>query len=225
MGCAVETSKPKRRRKSLSTARPYCKLSEEAKAKARDCWREQGWTWDQWDSGELTDLFAEVLLEEYGIEVAMRIEKLSGGKTIQRPEISWSLSCSQGDGVSFTAHPDLEEMAKQNETIQEIVRTVELLEAAGWWEYSPEWSVSIDANGGHADCHTYHGANDDEQRVLDEVCVAIEAELDQVHKQACRRLEELGYTEIESHDSDEYLDDELTANDHYLFTEEGEFDS
>ena len=31
--------------------------------------------------------------------------------------------------------------------------------------------------------------------------------------------------EIEYHDSDEYLDDELTANDHYLFTEEGEFDS
>jgi hypothetical protein len=49
--------------------------------------------------------------------------------------------------------------------------------------------------------------------------------LDQVHRQACRRLEELGYTEIESHDSDEYLNDELTANDHYLFTEEGEFDS
>ena len=49
--------------------------------------------------------------------------------------------------------------------------------------------------------------------------------LDQVHKQACRRLEKLGYAEIEYHDSDEYLDDELTANDQYLFTEEGEFDS
>ena len=37
MGCAVETSKPKRRRKGLPTARPYCELSEEAKARARDC--------------------------------------------------------------------------------------------------------------------------------------------------------------------------------------------
>ena len=32
MGCAVETSKPKRRRKSLSTARPYGELSEAAQA-------------------------------------------------------------------------------------------------------------------------------------------------------------------------------------------------
>jgi hypothetical protein len=55
--------------------------------------------------------------------------------------------------------------------------------------------------------------------------MAVEAELDQVQKQACRRLEELGYAEIEYRDSDEYLDDALTANDHYLFTEEGEFDS
>ncbi|MGB7734364.1 MAG: hypothetical protein WBL72_11735 [Thermoguttaceae bacterium] len=225
MGCTVETPKPKRRRKSLPTARPYGELSEEAKARARDCWREKGWTWDQWDSGELTDLFAEVLLEEYGIEVATRTERLSGGKTIQRPDISWSLSYCQGDGVSFTAHPDLEAMAKKNEAIREVMQTVELLEAAGGWEYSPEWSVSIDANGGHAECHAYHRANHDEQRVLDELCVAIEAELDQVHKQACRRLEKLGYAEIEYRDSYEYLEDVLTANDHYLFTEEGEFDS
>ncbi len=73
--------------------------------------------------------------------------------------------------------------------------------------------------------HGYHRAYNDELRVLDELCVAIEAELDQVHKQACRRLEELGYAEIEYRDSDEYLNDELTANDHYLFTAEGEFDS
>ena len=83
MGCAVQTPKAKRRRKGLSTPRPYGELSEAAKARARDCWREKGWTWDQWDSGYLTDLFAEVLLEEYGIEVATRTEKLSGGKTIQ----------------------------------------------------------------------------------------------------------------------------------------------
>ena len=210
MGCAVETSKPKRRRKSLPTARPYGELSQEAKARARDCWREKGWTWDQWDSDQLTEFFKQELDEQWGIDEA---------------ELSWSLSYCQGDGVSFTASPNLEAMAKKNETIREVMQTVELLEAAGGWEYSPEWSVSIDANGGHAECHAYHRANDDEQRVLDELCVAIEAELDQVHKQACRRLEELDYAEIEYRDSDEYLNDELTANDHYLFTEEGEFES
>ena len=210
MGCAVETSKPKRRRKGLSTPRPYGELSEEAKARARDCWREKGWTWDQCDSDQLTEFFKQELDEEWGIDEA---------------EISWSLGYCQGDGVGFTASLNLDKVAAKNETVQGIMRAVELLEAAAGWEYSPEWSASIDANGGHADCHTYHGASDDEQRVLGELCVAMEAELDQVHKQACRRLEKLGYAEIEYRDSDEYLDDELTANDQYLFTEEGEFDS
>jgi hypothetical protein len=210
MGCAVETSKPKCRRKGLPAPRPYGELSAEAKARARDCWREKGWTWDDCDSEQLTEFFKQELEEEWGIDEA---------------ELSWSLSYCQGDGVSFTANPNLDKVAAKNETVREIMRTVELLEAAGGWEYSPEWSASIDANGGHAECYPYHRANEDEQRVLGELCVAMEAELDQVHKQACRRLEKLGYAEIEYHDSDEYLDGELTANDQYLFTAEGEFDS
>jgi len=210
MGCAVETSKPKRRRKGLSTPRPYCELSDTAKTRARDCWREKGWTWDEWDSDQLTEFFKQELDEQWGIDEA---------------ELSWSLGYCQGDGVSFTANLNLDKVAAKNEAIREIVRTVEILEAAGGWEYSPEWSVSIDANGGHADCRTYHSANDDEQRILNELCVAIEAELDQVHRQACHRLEKLGYADIEYHDSDEYVDAELTANDQYLFTAEGEFDS
>ena len=210
MGCAVETSKSKRRRESLSTARPYGELSEEAKARARDCRREKGWTWDQCDSDQLTEFFKQELEEKWGIDEA---------------EVSWSLGYCQGDGVSFTANLNLDKVAVKNEAVREIMQAVELLEAAGGWEYLPEWSVSIDANGGHASCYTYHGSHGDEQRVLDELCVEMEAELEQVYKQACRRLEELGYAEIEYHDSDEYLDDELTANDHYLFTEEGEFDS
>ena len=210
MGCVVETPKTRRRRKGLSTARPYGELSEAAKARARDDWREKGWTWDQWDFEQLTEFFKQELEEEWGIDEA---------------EVSWSLGYCQGDGVSFTASLNLDKMAAKNETIREIIRTVELLEAVGGWEWSPEWSASLDANGGHADCHTYHRANEDAERVLGELCVAMEAELDQVHKQACRGLEKLGNAEIEYRDSDEYLDGELTANDHYLFTEEGEFDS
>jgi len=66
MGCVVETSKPKRRPKSLSTARPYGELSPEAQARAREVWREKGWTWDQWDSEQLTEFFKQELEEEWG---------------------------------------------------------------------------------------------------------------------------------------------------------------
>jgi hypothetical protein len=107
MGCAVETSKPKCRRKSLSTARPYGELSEEAKARAREVWRETAW--DSVDSELLTEQFAEALEYEFGIEARTHPVKYA---TVTRyePEIEWSLSYCQGDGVSFQADVDIEKI-------------------------------------------------------------------------------------------------------------------
>jgi hypothetical protein len=212
MGCAVAPPKPKRRRKGLSAPRPYGELSAAAKARARDCWREKGWTWDECDSEQLTEFFKQELEEEWGIDEA---------------ELSWSLGYCQGDGVSFKASLNLEKMAAKNDTVAEIMRQAELLEAAAGWEYSPQWTASISSGSVEVQCYAmdYDDPSRDAQRLLDELASAMEAELEQVYKQACRRLEKLGYAEIEYHDGDEYLDGELTANDHYLFTEEGEFDS
>jgi hypothetical protein len=114
-------------------------------------------------------------------------------------------------------------MATKIDTIKEILHAVELLEAAAGWDRSPEWSMSI--RDGHVIVECERWPDYDSCSIADELCIAMEAELEQVYKQACRRLEKLGYAEIEHRDSDEYLDDELTANDHYLFSEEGEFDS
>ena len=207
MGCAVQTPKTNRRRKSLPTARPYGELSEEAKARAREWWREKGSTWDVWDSDQLTEFFQQELGEQWGIDEA---------------ELSWGLSYCQGDGVAFTASLDLERMSAKNETIAEIIERAELLEAAAGWQYSPDWTASV--SGGSVEVLCYATDDDDSdrnaQRLLDELASAMQAEIEQVYKQACLRLEELGYAEIEYHDSDEYIDQELTANDHYLFTEE-----
>ena len=209
--CCRDTE-AKRRRKGLSTPRPYGELSEAAKARARDCWREKGWTWDEWDSEQLTEFFKQELDEEWGIDEA---------------ELSWSLGYCQGDGVSFTASLNLEKVAAKIDTVAEIMRQAELLEAAAGWEYSPEWTASIKGGSVDVQCYAmdYDDPSRDAQRVLDELASAMEAELEQVYKQACRRLEKLGYADIEYHDSDEYLDQELTAKDFYLFTAEGEFHS
>ena len=212
MGCAVETSKAKRRRKGLSTPRPYGELSAAAKARARDCWHEKGWTWDEWDSDQLTEFFKQELDQEWGID---------------ETELTWSLGYCQRDGVSFTASLNLDKVAAKIDTVAEIVRQAELLEAAAGWQYSPEWTASIKGGSVDVQCCAmdYDDPSRDAQRVLDELASAMEAELEQVYKQACRRLEKLGYAEIEYHQSDEYLDGELTANDLYLFTAEGEFHS
>jgi hypothetical protein len=76
MGCAVATPKPKRRRKSRPTPRPYGELPEAAKARAREYWRGQNWAWGEHDCEQLTETFQDKLCERYGIEGA---------------DVSWSL--------------------------------------------------------------------------------------------------------------------------------------
>jgi hypothetical protein len=190
--------------------RPYSELSEEAKAAARDEWRERGWTWDEWNSNDLTVFMQEELTEEYGIDEA---------------EISWSLGYCQSDGVSFDACLNLDKMAAKIDTVAEMMRQVEILEAVWGWEYPPEWTASMLEGRVEVELYPmdYVDASHDARQILGEIADDMAAELDQVYKQACRRLQKLGYAEIEDHDSDEYIHDELTANDQYFFTEEGEF--
>ena len=89
--------------KSLPTARPYGELSAAAQAEARDYWREQGWTWSEHDSAQLTETFQDRLWEQYGIEGA---------------DVSWSLGWCQGDGVSFAATPAIRAMAEHDHGLE-----------------------------------------------------------------------------------------------------------
>ncbi len=223
MGCAIETSKPKRRRKGLSTARPYSELSEEAKERARDWWREKGNSFDDQDAEYLTDCFAEELLEEYGIEVDTRTEKLCNGNTRQRPHIFWGLGYCQSDDLEFKASVDVEELAKKDKGIRDIMQSLMLLEAAAGWDSSLEWSASMDEHGACVTCYpTHDNLNDDEERVTYELFQALEEELGRLYKTARHHLMKMGYAEIEYQDSDEYIAEMLENNPHILFDEEGD---
>jgi hypothetical protein len=221
MGCAVETSKPKRRRKGLSTARPYCELSEEAKARARDCWREKGWTWGQWDSEQLTEFFKQELAEEWGIDEA---------------ELSWSLGYCQGDGVSFKAVVDIDKVIAHGvpgceyysphaAKLRELWQAVQMLEAVSMVDI--DWSFGFDKKNDHArhDAYaywdSYEGVDEDAQKILDALADTMQDVLNEIYDDACHRLRKIGYSQIEYQDSDECIAEELDAND-YLFDEEGE---
>src|SRR5271157_394725 len=208
MGCAVETPKPKRRRKGLSAPRPYCELSEEAKARARDCWREQGWTWNEWDSDQLTEFFKQELECAYGIDDA---------------KVEWDLGYSQGDHVTFKASPRIERMAERSAELAQLLKAAEVLTAASGGD-DVEWDSVIDEHRAYVAFRTMP-EDGDMARLLDQLADAMETVACRAWRDACQHLKKLGYQEIEYHDSDEYVDDELTANDQYLFTAEGEFDS
>jgi hypothetical protein len=50
----------------------------------------------------------------------------------------------------------------------------------------------------------------------------MEKVLESIYKDACKRLEKIGYDDIEYRRSDEHIDEELEAHD-YEFDEDGEF--
>jgi hypothetical protein len=217
MGCAQATPEQDCRDANVSIARPYRKLPPEAQEQARAYWREKGWTWDGFDSERLTEFFQDELAERYGIEGAVA---------------QWSLGYCQADGVSFTAKPEMEVMAEHDERLQQYLRAAEVVLAMQDAEYGPEWTIEITHPGRcygwdgmqlNVECRGPWGSIDPIQDTLDGLAALAAEVICDIVAGACKRLERLGYDEIEYHESDEYFDDLLMNNDQYLFDEDGEY--
>jgi hypothetical protein len=207
MGCVVETPEQDCRPEILSASRPYAELSPEAQQRVREVWREKGWTWDEHDSEDLTEFFRQELECAYGIDDA---------------KVEWDLGYSQRDHVTFRATPSIERMAERNEVLAKLARAAEVLMAAAG-DDAPEWDVSIQEHGTWVSYHT-RPADHAAECLLGQIADAMQDEVYRIVGNACREMKQLGYAEIEYKDSDEYLDELLTANDQYLFDEDGELD-
>lgn len=204
---------------TIIEGRPYSELSPEAKERAREWWRECE-RYDSFDEELLTECFQDILREDYGIEVHYRTYKTCGGKTGQSPEIYWDFGGYPE--VSFKADWDLDSLEKKNEEIAGQMRLLTMLETV----HESGESFSIYVNGDstiEVEMSGLYGTLDhDQQAIVDEIICAIESELEQVYKQACRHLARVGEKEIEYRDSDEYIEEQIEAND-YKFDEEGDF--
>lgn len=77
----------------------YSELSDDAKAKARDWYREASQGDNYFSESVIED--AAMIAAMLGIEIKTRSVKLMGGGTRQEPLIYWSGFYSQGDGASF----------------------------------------------------------------------------------------------------------------------------
>ena len=108
-----------------TTVYQYDELSDKAKAKARDWYRQ---------AGDGDNYFSESVIEDaskiaglLGIELKQREIRTMGGNTRQEPAISWSGFSQQGDGASFegklvsletgTALQRVTDYAPQDETL------------------------------------------------------------------------------------------------------------
>jgi hypothetical protein len=216
--------------------RPYKDLPPEIQEKAIEKWRDDRWNRGDFDTDFITEMLCDDLEYEFGIEVSTSTQKGYNGRTHEHPDIEWDLSYCQGDGVSFKAVVDIDKVIAHGvpgceyysphaAKLRELWQAVQMLEAVSMVDI--DWSFGFDRKNGHArhDAYaywdSYEGVDEDAQKVLDTLTDTMQDVLNEIYDDACRRMRKIGYSQIEYQDSNECIAEELDANDHWQFDEEG----
>lgn len=185
----------------------FSELSKEAKQTAIENWRKSNW-----ESGDFLHFFEEDCNEQIS----------EAG--FESPAVSYSLSYSQGDGLSFKAdkYNKLSELFLKH-LGQGKEKTAELL--------AENCTQILKGNNGR---YCFASKNDIDlyfenysssintdmvncQKVLDKVL----KDLENIYIELCKNLENQGYKQIKFENSDEYIIETIEVND-YDFTEDGE---
>lgn len=187
-------------------------LSEQAKEKARD-----------WYKGTMTNDFtaeSETITEN----MIDYIKNEGGaGESISDLDVSWSLSCCQGDGVSFTGiiyGYDRSALELFNhiygnnipKNVRRILHGINVKFIKKSTRYCHKYTVATDIEI----TGNYCGEIGRIEAIIEDIEIAI----DSWRKDICTTLENLGYKEIDYYYSDECVDETIIANE-YEFTEEG----
>jgi hypothetical protein len=195
----------------------FDELSDEAKEKARDWFRE----------GVSQEAFwAESVIEDFGricdligITLDTRPVTLMSGNTRHDPAVWYSLGYTQSDFAAFDgrysyckgAAKKLRAYAPEDQKLHAIADALQGIQA--------RYAYGVTATIKHSD---YYGLQVEAYRRNDhELTVEDHEELTNAFKSLCRWLYEMLQKEYEYQTSDEQLDDGIRANE-YTFTESGE---
>lgn len=186
---------------------PFKRLSKAAKERAiewmRDCISE--------DDIQLQDTFDNVLTEA----------------GFPGMDIMWSLGWRQGDGVAFKGSIDMDELAKHDEHIVEQLAKGMLLgvNPDDW-----EWSGAITHHGHYTHWNSMDVELDfalmweeetEHAKTLSEIARDIRDYIAEKIKGLSRKMERIGYDEIEYQASDEHCVECIEAHD-FRFSREGD---
>lgn len=184
-------------------------LSDKAKKVAIDKQRTR-----EQNNSNFTDDFTEFCVEK-AIEAGF-----------EEPKFQYSLSWSQGDGLSFGA----KRYNKLVDLFKEVLgagkdKTAQLL--------ADNMTQVFSGNKGNHYCYASKGdvdiylenytssINVKNTNRIDEVVANVLAKLENVYMELCKKLEKDGYADLEYRNSDEYQKESIEANE-YEFTEDGE---
>lgn len=178
-------------------------LSEEAKKKAIEEYRENGMSDNEWENRNITETTEETIKEKFGNE------------TISDLEVNWSLNSRQGDGVSFTGtingdSKTIDVMLNNiynNEVPKNIKRILPYILinlARGILSYYHKYTVTTNVylEG------DYTGNIDRIEKLID----SLEQEIDLYRLSVCDILENNGYDSMDFYNSDEYIISEIECN-------------
>lgn len=200
-------------------------LSDKAKEKAREWWRDlEQRSGDNFWSESVIEV-AATLADMLGIDLRTRPVKLMGGGTRHEPEIYWSGFSSQGDGACFVGSyaykagsvKAVREYMPKDEELHRIARALAAAQRPNFYRieatlkksdhhYSHENTVSIDVFYSEAGEYGPEPKNADDFRDL----------LRDFMRWIYRQLE----AEYEYTMADEQVDESIIANE-YDFTEDG----
>jgi len=178
----------------------FKELSDEAKEKAIEDFRKK-----QWEFGEYLHFFGEYCQEQ---------AKERGFNDI---ELQYSLSWSQGDGLSFKCENfDIEKFVNKH-----VPKEKKMLKRA----LIDYLFVKITGNTGHycyaskSDIDLYMDASTETPNI-DKYVETLRIHLEDEYLSLCKELEKSGYDEIEYQDSDKAIIETIEANE-YEFEEDG----
>lgn len=205
----------------------FDELSDKAKEKARDWWRdcENRSGSNYWSEGVIED--AKQCADRLGIDIAQREFKTMGGGTGYEPKIWWTGFSSQGDGACFegtwewpqgqtqTFEARIKEHAPLDEKLHHIALTLDDLQQ----RHSHRLKAVVKHSG-----HYYHsGCTDIEVSKIDDEGNEEDFDNDTYIevKSALRRFMDWIYGQLEKEYeyfmSDEQIDEAIRCNDYEFF--------
>lgn len=207
---------------STRTLYKFEELSDTAKEKARDWYREGNTTDEFWSESVKED--AACMADILGIDLNQTRKTLMGGGHRYAPTIYWSGFCSQGDGACFEgkyaykkgAVKAIKSESPTDVKLHQIAQDLQDAQRKAF--YKLEASTKHSGHYYHSGCmavEIYHV--DDQYRDVGDAEETIKQALRDFADWIYRQLE----TEYEYQNSDETVDENITLNE-YEFTEQGE---
>lgn len=199
----------------------YDELTDQAKAKARDWYREQSAQW--WDASAVIENAVYEAADILGIEFTTRLVQLVNGATRYKPAIYYSVAYCQGDGASFEgrysykkgAQKALQNEFPQDQTLQDIAKNLQDIQRKHFYGLS----ASVSTSGGYSREDSMSCSVESDRTPYADLSEA-ESDILEAMRDFARWIYKQLREDIEGENEDEAVEESIRANE-YEFTEHG----